>query len=462
MALAVMLPDFQLFNVVDAAIEGQNSLALVVIAKLAGVDAALRRRLHPAELVRLLRQGILSPIDREALRKILSSSLVARPRSGALRSCRSSSGFTHESARARPAARPTRSRDPRTARPERLRPSPSAASAPWSPPSEPPRLRLLRAPGWFRLEETYETIVTLAPQTRYYWDTGSWHLAYNASADYDENAGPPALRRRQKWTRGDRPRRRHARTRDPQQPGRLDAPQPTRPASTPIRNKILDFPEAAALVRSRDRKRGTHPTSPRPPLRPRPHPRPRGGNPGRCPAASTPRTAQPRADPELHPFRRRIPRQPRAPARGDRDRTRSSKTEEQAWNNSGSTTTATPGGSSPRMASTGPPLASRTDSRGPAGQARPPARRPLDPSHAIPRCFARQPTASRPQSLPTVRRPCESLSSVTSMPTSRPSRLSSRMPASRRAILHLPGRRRRLQCRPRPTASKGSARWTAR
>lgn len=51
---------------------------------------------------------------------------------------------------------------------------------------------------WFRVEECYETITTLAPRTTYYWDTGAWHIAYNASADYKEEKGVPPLRRRQK------------------------------------------------------------------------------------------------------------------------------------------------------------------------------------------------------------------------------------------------------------------------
>jgi len=62
----------------------------------------------------------------------------------------------------------------------------------------------LRAQGfferrdWFELEKAYETITTLAPRTVYYWDTGAWHIGYNASADYKEEQGLPPLRRRQK------------------------------------------------------------------------------------------------------------------------------------------------------------------------------------------------------------------------------------------------------------------------
>jgi hypothetical protein len=53
---------------------------------------------------------------------------------------------------------------------------------------------------WFRLEDTFDTIVTLAPRSVYYWDTGSWHLAYNAAAHYlVDRAELPPLRRRQLW-----------------------------------------------------------------------------------------------------------------------------------------------------------------------------------------------------------------------------------------------------------------------
>lgn len=51
---------------------------------------------------------------------------------------------------------------------------------------------------WFRLEEAFEAIVTLAPRTVYYWDTGAWHIAYNASADFKQDEKLPPLRRRQK------------------------------------------------------------------------------------------------------------------------------------------------------------------------------------------------------------------------------------------------------------------------
>lgn len=52
---------------------------------------------------------------------------------------------------------------------------------------------------WVRLEETFHTIVTLAPRTSFYWDTGAWHLAYNAAADYLNDEKLPPVRRRQLW-----------------------------------------------------------------------------------------------------------------------------------------------------------------------------------------------------------------------------------------------------------------------
>ena len=36
---------------------------------------------------------------------------------------------------------------------------------------------------WFELKKDYETIVALDPRNLYYWQTGGWHLAYNAAAD---------------------------------------------------------------------------------------------------------------------------------------------------------------------------------------------------------------------------------------------------------------------------------------
>ncbi|MFD2256433.1 hypothetical protein ACFSSA_07090 [Luteolibacter algae] len=52
---------------------------------------------------------------------------------------------------------------------------------------------------WADVEETFDTIVDLAPRTRYYWDTGSWHQAYNAASYYLYESEIPALRRKLLW-----------------------------------------------------------------------------------------------------------------------------------------------------------------------------------------------------------------------------------------------------------------------
>lgn len=54
---------------------------------------------------------------------------------------------------------------------------------------------------WTRLAETYDTIVQLAPATRYYWDTGSWHMAYNAASHYLLDSDLPGLRKDLEWRR---------------------------------------------------------------------------------------------------------------------------------------------------------------------------------------------------------------------------------------------------------------------
>jgi hypothetical protein len=52
---------------------------------------------------------------------------------------------------------------------------------------------------WDDVADTYDTIVDLAPRTRYYWESGSWHLAYNAASYYLNDSTLPALRRREAW-----------------------------------------------------------------------------------------------------------------------------------------------------------------------------------------------------------------------------------------------------------------------
>ena len=52
---------------------------------------------------------------------------------------------------------------------------------------------------WDELESTYDVIVDLAPQTRHYWETGAWHLSYNAASAYLHDSDMPTLRRRETW-----------------------------------------------------------------------------------------------------------------------------------------------------------------------------------------------------------------------------------------------------------------------
>jgi len=48
---------------------------------------------------------------------------------------------------------------------------------------------------WLKLEQSYEVITTLQPQTFHYWDTGAWHLHTNASVYYKENKDLSPIRR---------------------------------------------------------------------------------------------------------------------------------------------------------------------------------------------------------------------------------------------------------------------------
>lgn len=52
---------------------------------------------------------------------------------------------------------------------------------------------------WDNVADTYDLIVDLAPRTRYYWETGSWHSAYNAASYYLHDSKMPSLRRREAW-----------------------------------------------------------------------------------------------------------------------------------------------------------------------------------------------------------------------------------------------------------------------
>jgi len=52
---------------------------------------------------------------------------------------------------------------------------------------------------WADVGDTFDVIVDLAPRTQYYWDTGSWHQAYNAASYYLYDSEIPPLRRKLAW-----------------------------------------------------------------------------------------------------------------------------------------------------------------------------------------------------------------------------------------------------------------------
>lgn len=52
---------------------------------------------------------------------------------------------------------------------------------------------------WDDVADTFDLIVDLAPHTVYYWETGAWHQAYNASSYYLYDSGLPPLRRDAAW-----------------------------------------------------------------------------------------------------------------------------------------------------------------------------------------------------------------------------------------------------------------------
>ncbi len=55
------------------------------------------------------------------------------------------------------------------------------------------------AQRWDDVADTFDTIVDLAPKTRYYWEAGTSHAAYNASSYYLNQSTLPPLRRREAW-----------------------------------------------------------------------------------------------------------------------------------------------------------------------------------------------------------------------------------------------------------------------
>jgi hypothetical protein len=52
---------------------------------------------------------------------------------------------------------------------------------------------------WPEVARTYDLLVDLAPRTGYYWESGSWHQAYNAASYYLNDSKLPPLRRREAW-----------------------------------------------------------------------------------------------------------------------------------------------------------------------------------------------------------------------------------------------------------------------
>lgn len=52
---------------------------------------------------------------------------------------------------------------------------------------------------WAEVADAYDGIVDLAPHTRYYWESGSWHQAYNAASYYLNETEMAPLRRREAW-----------------------------------------------------------------------------------------------------------------------------------------------------------------------------------------------------------------------------------------------------------------------
>jgi hypothetical protein len=52
---------------------------------------------------------------------------------------------------------------------------------------------------WADVSDAYDLIVDLAPRTKYYWDTGAWHMSSNASSYYLYESELPPLRRKLLW-----------------------------------------------------------------------------------------------------------------------------------------------------------------------------------------------------------------------------------------------------------------------
>ncbi len=52
---------------------------------------------------------------------------------------------------------------------------------------------------WAKVVDSFDLIVDLAPRTKYYWDTGAWHMSSNASSYYLYESELPPLRRKLLW-----------------------------------------------------------------------------------------------------------------------------------------------------------------------------------------------------------------------------------------------------------------------
>lgn len=52
---------------------------------------------------------------------------------------------------------------------------------------------------WADVADSYDLIVDLAPRTKYYWETGSWHMANNASSYYLYESKLSPMRRKILW-----------------------------------------------------------------------------------------------------------------------------------------------------------------------------------------------------------------------------------------------------------------------
>ncbi|WP_018970906.1 hypothetical protein [Rubritalea marina] len=102
---------------------------------------------------------------------------------------------------------------------------------------------------WEGLEERLEEVVLLDPYNPFYWNTGAWHLAYNAAADVHEDASLAPLQRKQgfrEWiARGDALYQRGIEANPDDLKLRLER---ARLWSNP--HRILDYPKVLGILQS--------------------------------------------------------------------------------------------------------------------------------------------------------------------------------------------------------------------